>query len=306
MKLSTSWTRQEAGRDKCPKRYYLAYLDPSNIGADYRSIKSVRELGGHLIHSALARIVRRVADGGRLADEEGEAESTLTRFDEIVAACRNLPVGARIGGLQIAELFNGMDPVEEISYWRELIPIAVGNGVRAMYTLDFRSDSGNRTTQAEKEIQYSKHGRDHRGVIDVLMRDGKNHIVIDWKCHCITPTDLRQVEFYQDFLMKADQIPESRLFGFAVDLRREEIVRADFRPTSRRLNARIPSRSLITSAKNRDPYPARPSQENCCRCAFASICEHSEFRPDMRSDEGAFNNVGQAMDLLNLEPRAIA
>ncbi len=306
MELSTSWTRQEAARDKCPKRYYLAYLDPTQIGAAYLSLKSVRELGGHLIHSALARIVRRVADGGRLADEEGVAESTLTRFDEIVAACRHLPAGIRTGGLQIAELFNGMDPVEEIDYWRELIPIAIGNGIRSMYTLDFRSDASNRTTQAEKEIRYSRHAREHRGVIDVLIRDGKNHVVIDWKCHCISPTDLRQVEFYQDFLMKADQIPESRLFGFAVDLRREEIVRADFRPTSRRLNARLPSRPLISSAKNREPYPARPSLENCTRCAFASVCEHSELKPEMRNDEGSFNNVGQAMDLLNLRPRVIA
>jgi len=57
MKPLTSWTRQVSAQDKCPKRFFLRYIETSGIGRRFHRLKSVRELGGHVVHVALAEVV---------------------------------------------------------------------------------------------------------------------------------------------------------------------------------------------------------------------------------------------------------
>lgn len=278
MKPLASWTRQISAQDRCPKRFYLRYLEPSGIALRFRRLKSVRELGGHVVHATLAKVVKAVANGDRVSDQHGAMEGALKEFNRILAASASLPPWTLLHECQVAEFHNGRHPKEEIAHWREIIPVCVENGLRVMHTLGFRSDAGERSMRAEEEIHFQKTGREHRCVIDVLVRDGKDRTVVDWKCHSISNTDVRQVHFYQDYLAKAEHVPHSRLHGFAIDLLREEIMPAHFRPYD--VMPKRPTRALSALTKSTDPYPARPSLENCARCPFAAVCANSKVKPE--------------------------
>ncbi len=278
MKPFTSWSRQEAGRGKCPKRFYLGYLEPSGLTHQFRKLKSVRELGGHLVHESLAEVIRGIADGKRISDYPDAGERALEHFDRIVSESAALPPWTIVKNLQVAELHNGAASPDEIAHWREIIPLCVANGLRVMHSFSLRSDAGERRMEAERKIRFQKASREHRCVIDVLIRDGKNLTIIDWKCHQITNTDIAQVRFYQDFLSTSENIPASRLHGFAVDLRREEIIEVPYRP-HQLLGDSKPNSAPRLFDPARNPYPARPSEENCARCPFAAVCSESVIRP---------------------------
>lgn len=278
MKPATSWSQQEAARQKCPKRFYLNYLDPSGVAAPYRRLKSVRQLGGHVVHDVLAKVVLDVANGGHISDRQHADLTALQEFDRIVERSQKSSAWTIGHPVQVAEFHNGQDPSSEIEHWRTLIPRCVENGMRAMYTLGLRSNAGDYSLQAEQEIRFHKDGREHRCVIDVLVCDGKNRVIIDWKCHEPTNSDLQQVRFYQNYVSKAEQIPVSRMYGFVVDLVREDIMPVSYQlPVMR--SKPLFSRKPSIFGKVKDPYPARPSQENCARCPFAAICGDSAIRP---------------------------
>lgn len=277
MKPLTSWTRQVSANDKCPKRFFLRYLEPSGIGRRFHRLKSIRELGGHVVHAALAKVVRAVANGDRVSDHPDAGKIALEEFNRIVEVSVSLPPWKLLHACQLAELHNGQAADDEIAHWREIIPLCVENGLRAMQTMGLRSDAGERKMLAEQEFRFLKSEREHRGIIDVLLCDGKNRTVIDWKCHSISNTDIRQVHFYQDQLARAEGVPHSRLHGFAVDLLREEIMPAHFRPHE--VISKRPGHLLSAPRASSDPYPARSSLENCGRCPFAAICSDSAIRP---------------------------
>ncbi len=278
MKPLTSWTRQVSAHDKCPKRFYLRYLEPSGISQRFNCLRSVRELGGHVVHAVLATVVRAVANGDRVGDHPYSGQRALEEFDRIVADSGSLPPWKLLHECQVAELHNGQLAQEEIAHWREIIPLCVENGLRVMQTLGFRSDAGERKMLAEQGFRFKTSERVHRGIIDVLLRDGKNWTVYDWKCHSISNTDVRQVHFYQDYLAKAEGVPHSRLHGFAVDLLREEIMPVHFRPHDHPTQIRHRVR-LHVPEKSANPFGARATLENCSRCPFAAVCAESAVKP---------------------------
>lgn len=278
MKPATSWSRQEAARQKCPKRFRLTYLDPSGVAAPYRRLKSIRQLGGYFVHDALAKVVFDIANGGHISDHGNAGDTALREFDRIVELSQKTPAWTIGHPVQVAEIHNGLDPVSEIEHWRTLIPRCVENGIRAMCTLGLRSNAGDYALQAEQEVRFLKDGREHRCVIDVLVSEGKNRVILDWKCHEITNSDVQQVRFYQNYVSQAEQIPISRMHGFAVDLLREDIMPVSYQPLVMRPKPLF-SRQPSIFGKVTDPYPARPSHENCGRCPFAVVCGDSAIRP---------------------------
>ncbi len=275
MKTATSFSRQEMGRKKCPKRFYFTYLDATGIATPYRRIKSVREIGGIVVHQAIAKICNAVAEGSRVSDFTQAPEQALHRFDEIIAGARR-PASAEF---QIAEFVNDVDVEEEIAHWQTLVPRCVENGCRVMMSLNVRANSANHTIQVEHEVSLHARGRQHRGIIDLLIRDRESILIIDWKCHSIENTDLRQVQMYQRYIHELERIPTSRLSGIVVDLIREELVESHYRPERHLLNPPRPTSIQKELARDRDPYPARPSEENCARCPFTAICCDSMIKP---------------------------
>lgn len=81
-----------------------------------RQLYSVRELRGLLIHEALASVVRRVADGGRVSDEGGVAEEARRQLLEIVPRSLATSPGELQEGRQLAETFNGVIPEDDIRH----------------------------------------------------------------------------------------------------------------------------------------------------------------------------------------------
>lgn len=276
MKHSTSWTHQQTAA-RCGKRFYFTYLDASGISAPWRSLKSVRELGGHFVHRALARMVKGIARGSGLPELDHVAREALDGFEEVVSVSQQAGPWQRCGGLQVGELHNGLAPAEEIDHWRTLIPRCIEKGRRVILYLGLRPDTSERSTTAESEINFRKNGQEHRGVLDVLIRDRHSTLVIDWKCHAITNVDLAQVRHYQEYLCRERGIPFSHLHGLAVDLIREEIMEVPYRPLERILK---PRRVHTSTRPRKTGYIARPSRENCGRCPFAVICEDSMVRPE--------------------------
>ncbi|MFZ4774040.1 MAG: PD-(D/E)XK nuclease family protein [Terrimicrobiaceae bacterium] len=280
MKPATSWTKQEAARQKCAKRFFLTYLDTTGVGAAYKSLKSTRELGGYAIHGVLADIIRAVAEGGRISDHPKAGAIALSRFEQVVQISLGVTPWERIYGLQVAEIHNGIDAREEIDHWREIIPRCIENGLRVMSSLGLRSNSSDYRLLAETEVRFEKTGRERRCVIDLLIEDGKNRMVVDWKCHGITNSDLSQVRLYQEYIAKSQAVPFSRLHGLAVDLIREETIEAHYRPLDRLLSHRpSPGKPTASREDARESYPAHPSCENCARCPFAAVCADSVVRP---------------------------
>lgn len=275
MKIS-SWTRQQEGRSKCPKRFYFRYLDQTEETITRRSIVSIRELGGSLVHQTLAQIIRSVAKGERLTDFSTAPTDAAKQFATIILTARH--ADEHSAHLRIAEFENGIEAEEEIHHWQQLISTCVENGIRVLLQLGLRADSEENSAQPEIKVRYTKAGLERRGVIDLLLRQGKNYIVVDWKCHRIENADITQVREYQKLLSNQEGIPPSRLTGLVVDLIREETLKVDFNPLNQLLSPRRHSLALQhVSDPQRERFPARPSLENCQRCAFASTCSDSLF-----------------------------
>lgn len=278
MKMSTSFSRQEASRQKCPKRFFFTYIDDSGAAVPYRRVKSIREVGGIVVHQEIAKICNGVGDGARVSDFANAHEHALRRFEKVITDAR-LSTEAEF---RIAEFENGLDLKDEIDHWRTIVPLCVANARRVMLSLDLRSNSAHSTIIAEREISFKNHGRQHRGIIDLMIRTRESTLVVDWKCHAIENTDLRQVQHYQRYLHEAEGVPTSRLSGIAVDLIREELVESHYRPEQRLINRPRQRSILLELAPDKDPYPARPSEENCGRCAYTAICRDSVIRNEGR------------------------
>lgn len=275
----TSWARESLARRVCPRRFFLRYLAPDFDGKLRRlsCLKSTRELGGHLIHEAMARLVRNIANGGHLADIPSLDNEALNAFDSVIRDSRAAGAGSFLGKLQLAESFNGCLDNDEIEYWRQAIPLCVENGRRVMATLGIAPREG-REIEAEQEFRIDRGSHERRLVVDVMIAD-RNLLVIDWKCHSIGNEDLTQVREYQKYLCEIRRTPHSRAFGFVVDLIREEVIEAHFRPVEQRLNTRkIAGIPRERSSNILDRYPARASDEACRICPFASVCESSVWK----------------------------
>jgi hypothetical protein len=281
MKLSSPTQRKEKLR--CPKRYYFRYRyrpESSEEQAEHSQrglLYGLRELGGHVLHISLAQMVEAIADGNFSWNAEKAGQECLNGFMEIVARSLALEPGEWDGGLQVAETFNGMqacDLAEEVKFWRDSIPTMIENGFRVAHQLDIRQRTSDYSVEAEKRVVWQKNGGTVPMVIDVLTQSRYRAMCIDWKCHAIDNTDVAQVRSYLQCLHQGAKIPDSRLYGFAVDLRREEIVPIKYDPYSLRPSYRATSLAAlgVPPPQPKDPHPARPHPDLCIRCPYRAIC----------------------------------
>lgn len=280
----SSWTRQQTAKLKCPQRYFLRYLDSTGRGEPYRNLYSVRELGGMLIHEALAGIVRRVADGGRVSDEDGVAEEVRRQFLEIVARSLATPPGELMEGRQLAETFNGIVPEDDIRHWRDYIPECVQNGIRVMISMGVRTNAGEYSVEAERRFAHTHRGKLHRGVMDVYIKDGRDRMIIDWKTHEITSTDLQQLDHYIRYVERVEGVPVSRIVGIAVNLAKEQTFDRRLRPEGVFIGSRDKYGKVDSSGEppeKVDPFPSKPGMAACGICPFTAICEDSAITSPM-------------------------
>ena len=288
MKFPTSWTAQETMR-KCPRRFYYRYRaeDPTEQLKALKKLTSVRELGGQVIHGVLADGVRHVASGGRISDLVDAPAQALNRFGLVVEQSRRMAAGELHGDQQLAEIFNGIECSSEIADWEVKIPLAVENGLRLMHYFNLRSNREGYTLEAETRGSFIHRGKERRFVIDVLIQDGINTKVIDWKTHSITDSDREQVALYQHYLLGSRHIPPTRLYGFAVDLLHEQVDEHHYRKIEHTFaSSQSGYRPVVwpgrkESVASPDPaeaYPARPSPEACGICAFSTVCSDSALK----------------------------
>ena len=289
MKPSTSFTQQQTMLH-CPRRFFYRYKADRNSDLDgLTNLMSVRELGGHAIHSVLANAVWRIAGGDRISDQTEVVREALGLFNFAVRQSLVLRPGILSGTLQLAETFNGHDCAESIAHWRDIIPIAMENGIRMMQYFSFRTDRDGYRLEAEKRAVYRHRGREHHFVMDVIISDA-NTTVIDWKTHEISGKDKGQVKNYQRFLLHSRRLSPTRLYGFAVDLLRGKEEACHYRPIDDAFEARAghnpegiyrPDTPILATGTQTetDYYPAKPSAEACGICPFASICPASFLTP---------------------------
>jgi len=289
VKPSTSFTQQQTMLH-CPRRFFYRYkADRNSDLAGLTNLMSVRELGGHAIHSVLANAVRRIAGGDRISDQTDVIREALGLFNFAVRQSAAVRPGILTGELQLAETFNGQNCAESIAHWRDIIPVAMENGIRMMHYFSFRTDRDGYRLEAEKRATYRHRGREHHFVMDVIISDA-NTTVIDWKTHEISEKDKGQVKTYQRFLLRTRNLSPTRLYGFAVDLLRGREEACHYRPIDDAFGPRgghtpggiyRPVISILPTGPQTetDHYPAKPSAEGCGICPFASICPASFLTP---------------------------
>jgi hypothetical protein len=283
MRAPTSWTRQQAILH-CPRRFHFRYLSQDSRVSGLKRLSSVRELGGHVIHTELAGAVRRIADGERISDQTDLVQNSLKEFDAIVARSMALRPGVLHGGLQLAETFNGINCTEQIRDWREIIATSVENGVRMCHYFSFRANRPGYHLEAEHRARFQKRGREHSFVLDVIIDDATvGTSIIDWKTHDISVRDFGQIDTYQDYLLHYRQISPTRLYGFLVDLLHGSVKERHYRPierlTSTHAAPHTPLRvEMIPPGLKPDPYPARPGLPACSICSFSTICSDSAIK----------------------------
>jgi hypothetical protein len=281
MKFSNPTQRKEKLR--CPKRYFYRYIyrpDSAEEQAEHsrrRQLYGLRELAGHLVHRTLAEMVEAIADGDFSWNAGKAGQACLDGFMEIVAKSLALEPGEWEGGLQLAETFNGLkgDAIaEEVKFWRDSIPTMIENGFRVALHLGIRQRAPDYSVEAEKRVVWQRNGGAVPLVLDVLTQSQYRVLCIDWKCHAIDNTDVAQVRSYLQYLHQGKGIPDSRLYGFAVDLRREEFVSIDYKRPGLHTSTLATSLAAlgILSAPPKDPHPARPHPDLCTRCPYAAIC----------------------------------
>ena len=274
---------------KCPRRFYFRYKhpDPSGQITALKKLTYVRELGGQVIHAVLADGVRHVAQGGRISDLDELPAKALGEFDRIVEQSRRMNPGELTGEQHLAEIFNGLECSAEIADWTDLIPAAVTNGIRLMHYFKLRANNEGYRLEAEQRNSFRHRGNERRFVIDVLIQEPLATSVVDWKVHSISDLDLKQVALYQEFLIASRHVPPTRLYGFAVDLLREQVVEHHYRKinhtfalphTGYRPVGWSDRTEKATPVDPADSYPARPSMEACTICAFSTVCPKSALK----------------------------
>lgn len=293
MKSSTSFSREQNAKLSCPRRFKFRYLDEDPDGrlAAFRKLMSVRELGGHVVHMALAGMVKRVAAGSRVSEEFFIIDEAVKSFKSIVANSLACEPGKLLGTLQLAETHNSVDATDDIKHWLDIIPVCVENGLRVALQFGLHSDSSDYRLEAEKRGRLWKNGREHRFVVDVLISQPHAVQVIDWKCHSIRDEDLHQVSTYQQYLIEKENVPNSKVYGFAVDLLRERVHEWHYRPIERLRTKRFSMRSTlgISAPAQRNDYAPHPSAAACSICPFAAICDYAALPPPSSSTEATLH-----------------
>ena len=280
MKFSSPTHRKVFRR--CRKRYYYRYLHRPVLPDELKEhnarlqLCGVRELAGHLIHCTLARMVRSIAAGSHSWDHEIEGKNCVNQFLEVVAKSLAVEPGEMVGGLQLAETFNGAGPEDlkdDVNHWRVLIPIAIENAVRAAHELHLRHETSNYRLDAEQTAFWMRGGAPYHLVFDVVSQSPYQTIIIDWKTHEIDNEDASQVRRYLEYWHKVFGVPSSKLFGFAVDLRKGEIVKITYDPHRQIGRPASATSTLCAKAGTSGTiFSASPCPELCLRCAFASMC----------------------------------
>jgi hypothetical protein len=184
--------------------------------------------------------------------------------------------GLFLGDVQLAETFNGCSGTslaESLQFWIDSIPTMVENGVRVAIGMELTANSSTRKTTTEQAISWSNDHGDFRGVLDVLYKCPSYVKIIDWKCHSIDDEDIRQVKSYLKAYHYKEHVPADRLYGFAVDLRRQEVIRVSFNPyqVQTRGTASL-SRPMKNAVKASDEFAATSHAELCSACPYRSLC----------------------------------
>ena len=236
MKFYTPTARKEYLR--CPKRFYFRYLfkpeDPTEK-EQHRSLRKlygIRELAGHLIHGAIAGEVRAYADGN-MWNYENAGKRCRERFLDVVCRSYAEEPGVLLDDLQLAEAYNGCGIQElrdDITFWRDVIPIMIENAWRACFTLGLQQSKSGYSLFAEHKVEHKIGDKTHHLVFDVMTQSSARSMVIDWKTHEIDNEDIYQVQRYLRCLHETQGIPTLRLFGFAVNLLTEEITSITYNP----------------------------------------------------------------------------
>jgi CRISPR/Cas system-associated exonuclease Cas4 (RecB family) len=280
MNFSSPTRRKEFRR--CRKRFYYRYLYRPVLAHDLKEhnerfqLCGIRELAGNFIHRTLARMVKSIAAGSQSWNQEAEGKECVRQFLEVVAKSLCVGPGVLIGDLQLAETFNGASPVDlkdDINHWRVLIPTAIENAFRAAHELHLHHETSVYKVQTEQEVFWTYCGNPLHFVFDVVTQSPYQTIIIDWKTHEIDNDDVFQVRAYLDYFHKALGVSSSKLFGFAVDLRKGEITKITYDPY-RQIGrpTRGPSTASIRTATPGPKHPTNPSPELCLRCPYASMC----------------------------------
>jgi hypothetical protein len=281
MKFAHPTARKEFRR--CKKRYYYRYLHQATSDSEQANLKArgslhgIREWGGTIVHRHLAKHIWEVTNGMGHWDHAGIAQAALAEFKSIAAHSLATEPGIFLGGDQLAESFNGCvgsNLAESLKFWVDVIPSMVENGVRVAIQMDIGANNGTGDVTTEKRIAWEQGGKRFRGVIDVLSRRQRATSVIEWKCHSIDNADLAQVRHYLKYLHEKERIPASELYGFAVDLLREEVIKVTYDPFS----LRGPSqRSRFQGGPqsvrpNAEVFIASPHPELCQACPYRDLC----------------------------------
>jgi len=290
MRMNSPTQKRELLR--CPRRYFYRYLYQPN-GADEAiahlargKLWGIRELGGHLIHGALAEMVRDMAkrtyhlsDNPSRWNPDRAAQVCLSKFDSIIRSSLKTGPGSFTDGKQLAETYNGLtyeDIAPEISYWRGVIPRALANGEKAANEIRIPAANSVVKVEAEKVIVWQSPEKRRRYVFDVLISSQYRSTIIDWKCHSIDNQDIDQIWHYLRYLHRIER-RDCSLFGRAVDLLTGEIVDVIYNPhpPSDEASSAVHVARLVHGDKKTVSFEPSPSPALCSRCPYSDLCEAS-------------------------------
>ncbi|HUB66864.1 MAG TPA: PD-(D/E)XK nuclease family protein [Candidatus Methylacidiphilales bacterium] len=274
---------------RCPRRYFYRYIfqptseEESSAHQARRQLYGIRELGGHLIHCALADMVRDWTSNGCQWTIASATQSCLETFEEAINASLKTGPGRIHEGLQLAETYNGLvyeNIKNDVAFWTRMIPRAIANGETAARTIGIPPVTAMVQVEAEKEVYWQSASRPRRIIFDVLIRTPYRMRVIDWKCHAIDNVDLDQLTHYLRYLHKFENPDELSLVGRAVDLFSGEYMEVTYKP-------HLPVVDLLESShvrhipkgeKKPPSFDPAPDPELCPRCPYSDLCESSVAR----------------------------
>jgi CRISPR/Cas system-associated exonuclease Cas4 (RecB family) len=286
MKFSNPTQRKEHLR--CPQRFYYRYQHKSVSPTEQAEhsqrgqLYGLRELAGYFVHKTLAEMTTAIAGGSRW-DYDLAGRQCRNLFTATVAKSMALEPGQWANELQVAETFNGLTPLQikdEVNFWVDSIPPMIENGFRAAHSIGIGHRNSERSVESEKRLIWPQPHprRDVVIVMDVLMRSKYQTTVVDYKCHAIDNADVAQLRFYLEYLHRREGVCPTKLVGFAVDLRREQVVPVKYQPYKERSSS--PMRSSVQiglgSSSDKEEHPARPHPDLCMRCPYATICPSAD------------------------------
>ena len=275
---------------KCPKRFCYRYIKPDLAekfdGHDKRHcLYGVRELGGHVVHKTLARMVRSIAAGDHSWNFKTAGASCVEEFKLIVAKSLSTEPGEWIQDSeeQLAETFNGIRPEDikdDVNHWIDSIPTMIENGYGAAHELNLGHETSTHRLESEKHVLWHRNGHPNHLTMDVVSRtmNGRSDdhvVVVDWKARALSDDDeaFQQIRWYLRYFYEVEGIPARKLHGFAVPLTRGTPKEVAFDPHWNIVSPPRPRGLTIPcSVPPRDRYPAKPHPELCNSCPYASMC----------------------------------